>query len=57
MKKKVGEGEIFFIQRRVGLTSSRFGLIKFATMLKDSPKSGTITAKHDPRILPTAAGR
>lgn len=47
-----GEGWIFFVQERVGLGASRFGLLKFATMLLDSPKSGTITSKHDPRILP-----
>lgn len=43
---------MFFIQERVGLNNTRFGLIKFATMLRDSPKTGTITAKNDPRILP-----
>ena len=47
-----GEGEIFFRQRRVGLRNQPFDLLKFATMLKDSPKSGTITVAGDPRILP-----
>ncbi len=49
-----GEGEIFFIQERVGRNGKRFGIVKFATMLKDSPNigSGTITSKDDPRILP-----
>lgn len=49
-----GEGEVFYIQQRVGYCGSRFGLIKFATMLKDSPNlgSGTITVKGDPRVLP-----
>jgi lipopolysaccharide/colanic/teichoic acid biosynthesis glycosyltransferase len=42
----------FFIQERVGLGNSRFGLIKFSTMLKDSPETGTITAQNAPRILP-----
>jgi len=50
--KFTGEGWIFFVQQRVGMGSSRFGLLKFATMLRDSPKSGTVTARHDPRILP-----
>ncbi|MCX5847587.1 MAG: sugar transferase [Deltaproteobacteria bacterium] len=50
--KFTGEGWIFFVQERVGLGDSRFGLLKFATMLRDSPKSGTITEKNDPRILP-----
>jgi len=47
-----GEGWIFFVQERVGKINSRFGLLKFVTMLKDSPKSGTVTEKNDPRILP-----
>ena len=50
--KFTGEGWIFFVQQRVGRGDSRFGLLKFATMLRDSPKSGTVTARHDPRILP-----
>lgn len=49
-----GEGEIFFVQRRVGLGGRMFGLYKFATMLKDSPNmgTGTITVRDDPRVLP-----
>lgn len=47
-----GEGWIFFVQDRIGMGGSRFGLIKFSTMLRDSPQTGTITAKNDPRILP-----
>ena len=49
-----GEGEVFFIQNRVGRKSDQFGLIKFATMLKDSPNIGTgeITINNDPRVLP-----
>ncbi|WP_266157808.1 sugar transferase [Dyella silvatica] len=49
-----GEGEIFFIQKRVGRHGQSFGLIKFATMLKNSPNigTGTITVKGDPRVLP-----
>ena len=52
--KFTGEGEIFFVQERVGLDAKPFGLIKFATMLKDSPNigTGTITISNDPRILP-----
>jgi lipopolysaccharide/colanic/teichoic acid biosynthesis glycosyltransferase len=50
--KFTGEGWVFFIQERVGLNNKHFGLIKFSTMLRDSPKTGTITAKNDPRILP-----
>jgi lipopolysaccharide/colanic/teichoic acid biosynthesis glycosyltransferase len=49
-----GEGEIFFLQDRVGKDGRRFKLFKFATMLKDSPNigTGTVTLKGDPRILP-----
>jgi lipopolysaccharide/colanic/teichoic acid biosynthesis glycosyltransferase len=49
-----GEGEIFFRQDRVGKGGEPFGLLKFATMLKDSPNmgTGTVTVANDPRILP-----
>ena len=49
-----GEGEVFFRQQRVGKGGEMFGLLKFATMLKDSPNlgTGTITTKDDPRVLP-----
>lgn len=49
-----GEGEIFYAQRRVGLNEEEFNLLKFATMLKNSPNigAGSITVKNDPRVLP-----
>lgn len=49
-----GEGEIFFLQERIGKDREIFKLIKFATMLKNSPSmgTGTVTMKNDPRILP-----
>ncbi len=49
-----GEGEVFYIQQRVGRNRKIFGLLKFATMLKDSPNlgTGTVTVKNDPRVLP-----
>lgn len=49
-----GEGEVFFRQPRVGRGREMFDLIKFATMLKDSPNmgTGTVTLKDDPRVLP-----
>lgn len=49
-----GEGEIFYCQDRVGRGGQTFSLIKFATMLKDSPNigTGTHTTKGDPRVLP-----
>ena len=54
MLRLTGEGEIFFMQDRIGQNGQVFGLFKFATMLKDSPNigTGTITVKGDPRILP-----
>jgi lipopolysaccharide/colanic/teichoic acid biosynthesis glycosyltransferase len=52
-----GEGEIFFVQERVGKEKKLFRLFKFATMLKDSQKigSGTVTMKNDPRVLPVGS--
>jgi lipopolysaccharide/colanic/teichoic acid biosynthesis glycosyltransferase len=49
-----GEGEIFYRQKRVGKGGKDFGLMKYATMLKDSPNLGTgnITTQNDPRVLP-----
>lgn len=49
-----GEGEVFYVQQRVGRGGAPFGLYKFATMLKDSPNlgTGTVTLKDDPRVLP-----
>lgn len=49
-----GEGEIFYKQNRVGINGESFGLLKFATMLKNSPNlnTGNMTVKNDPRILP-----
>jgi len=52
--KLTGEHEIFYLQERIGKDGKPFKLIKFATMLKDSPNigTGTVTVKDDPRILP-----
>ncbi|MEX2207292.1 MAG: sugar transferase [Myxococcota bacterium] len=49
-----GEGEVLYRQQRVGMGGERFGLLKFATMLKDSPNLGTglLTLQNDPRVLP-----
>lgn len=49
-----GEGEVFYMQTRIGCGGKAFKLIKFATMLKDSPNigTGTVTVKDDPRVLP-----
>ena len=52
--RSTGEGEIFYRQKRIGRGAKPFGVLKFATMLKDSPSlgTGTITAKGVPRVLP-----
>jgi len=49
-----GEGEVFYIQERVGRGGKKFGVYKFATMLKNSASigTGTVTLKNDPRVLP-----
>jgi lipopolysaccharide/colanic/teichoic acid biosynthesis glycosyltransferase len=52
--KFTGEHYIFYKQPRVGCYGKDFTLLKFATMLKDSPNlpGGYFTLKNDPRILP-----
>jgi len=52
--KLTGEGEVFFLQERVGKNGKKFKLFKFATMLKNSPNigTGTVTMRGDPRVLP-----
>ena len=49
-----GEGEIFYLQERIGKNNKSFLITKFATMLKDSPNIGTgeHTLQEDPRVLP-----
>lgn len=49
-----GEGYVFYKQRRIGLGNKYFDILKFATMLKNSPNMGTgvITLRNDPRLLP-----
>ena len=52
--KLTGEGEVFFLQERIGKDGNKFKLFKFVTMLKNSPNigTGTITMRCDPRVLP-----
>ncbi len=52
--KLTGEGYIFYLQERVGLNNKHFNILKFATMLKNSPnmQGGLITTIKDPRITP-----
>lgn len=52
--KLTGEHDIFYKQMRVGKGGKEFGLLKFATMLRNSPNlpGGLYTSKNDPRMLP-----
>jgi lipopolysaccharide/colanic/teichoic acid biosynthesis glycosyltransferase len=52
--KLTGEGEIFYKQERVGYKNKTFGILKFATMLKESANigNGLVTVRNDPRITP-----
>jgi lipopolysaccharide/colanic/teichoic acid biosynthesis glycosyltransferase len=52
--KLTGEGEVFYLQERVGQDGKVFGLLKLVTMLKNSPNigAGDITIRDDPRVLP-----
>ncbi len=52
--KLTGEHDIFYGQSRVGKGGKEFKLLKFATMLRDSPNlpGGLFTAENDPRMLP-----
>lgn len=49
-----GEGEVFYLQERVGFGGKPFKLFKFVTMRKKSETmgTGTVTLKGDPRVLP-----
>ncbi len=52
--KLTGEHDIFYSQMRVGKGEKEFPLLKFATMLRDSPNlpGGLFTQENDPRLLP-----
>lgn len=52
--KLTGEHYIFYYQPRVGKDEKVIHVLKFATMLKNSPSlpGGFITQEKDPRILP-----
>lgn len=52
-----GEHEIFYLQKRIGYKNKPFNIIKFATMLKNSPNigAGLITLRNDSRV--TKVGR
>jgi lipopolysaccharide/colanic/teichoic acid biosynthesis glycosyltransferase len=52
--KLTGEHDIFYSQMRIGKGGEPFKVLKFATMLRDSPNmaGGLITVPNDPRLLP-----
>jgi len=47
-----GEHEVFYWQERIGYKNKPFRILKFATMLKNSPNlgHGDMTVRNDPRI-------
>src|SRR5574344_1953319 len=49
-----GEHQVFYFQQRIGRRNKKFGIWKFATMLKNSPNlaGGLHTTRGDPRVLP-----
>ena len=52
--KFTGEHDVFYRQTRVGRGGRDFGILKFATMLRNSANmhGGMLTLKDDPRVLP-----
>lgn len=50
--KFTGEGEVFYLQERVGYKNKMFSIYKFATMIKNSPNlgNGDVTLRDDPRV-------
>lgn len=52
-----GEHEVFYGQERVGYKNRPFRILKFATMLKNSPNlgPGDVTVRNDPRV--TSVGK
>ena len=49
-----GEHYIWYVQDRIGYKNKHFNIIKFATMLHNSPNmgNGSLTTRNDPRVLP-----
>lgn len=52
--KCTGEHDIFYGQERIGYHNQHFKILKFATMLRNSPNmtGGLHTTQGDPRVLP-----
>ncbi len=49
-----GEHKVFYKQERIGKNSQKIKVLKFATMLENSPnlEGGFLTQENDPRVLP-----
>ena len=47
-----GEGDVWYLQKRIGYSNSEFRIWKFATMLRESPSmlTGSLTLRNDPRV-------
>ncbi|MBK8502206.1 MAG: sugar transferase [Saprospiraceae bacterium] len=47
-----GEGDVWYLQKRIGHLNNEFKIWKFATMLRDSPSmlTGSLTLRDDPRV-------
>lgn len=54
IQKFSGEGDVLYKQVRWGKDLKPFGIFKYATMLRNSPKIGTglISVRNDPRVFP-----
>jgi len=52
--KLTGEHYVFYYQTRIGRNAKEFKIVKFSTMLLNSPNIGTgeISLKSDPRVFP-----
>lgn len=52
--KCTGEHYVFYYQERIGYKNKKFKMVKFATMLLNSPNlaGGLHTTRKDPRVLP-----
>src|SRR5881397_2081797 len=52
--KFTGDGEVFFLQERIGYKNRKFYIWKFATMSRNADKigAGEFTVKDDPRLIP-----
>ena len=52
--KFTGDGEVFYLQERIGYKNRKFRIWKFATLSRNAETIGTkeFTVKNDPRLIP-----